>query len=477
MSQETNKQFISRADMRNNRYVIAHGGLKRDSRESELQPIQTRYPLSGKTGLALVLLSFLMLMVAILLLLGHPLLGKAWVSWMTLGSIAITMLTLSLSGSSHPKSLTDLRQLRSGEQYNAIEDVMHTRLATKENGVHIYRGYLLSDSHSAFEHVSRSLEPNGALVMLEPDDRMEARITIVPKSSRAETVPPRIKWVVHLMLFCITAITATFAGAIHQGVNPLSTSPHEWAVGLPYAFSLLTILGVHEAGHYAVARFYHMNVTPPFFIPAPLPLGTFGAVISMRSPSRTRRIMFDTAAAGPLLGFVASLIFLAIGLSLTKTGASVFSSDLLAPKPGSSALFTVVAALMNPGLHYGASLSLHPFAFAGWLGLLITAVNLIPVGQLDGGRMGHALLGAKSGDILSRVALAVLIGLALFVWPNLLIFSMLVFFLAGRSDRALDDMTPLGPARTVIGVFSFICLLAILLPIPAPVFHWMLDQH
>lgn len=421
-------------------------------------------------------LSLLFLACAISLLTGNPLLGKAWISWVMLGGLLLTMVTLAIATHDRVKQQSDLRMLNHHEQLKAVQEVMNIRLATIENGIHTYRGYLTADSDVAYEHLHRQLEVNGAMVLLHPDEKLEAQLSVIPKHQQPQHRVPKINWTVHILLFCITAATATFAGAIHQGINPLSTGADQWKVGMPYALSLLTILGLHETGHYAIGRFYKMDVTPPFFIPAPLPLGTFGAVISMRSPSRTRKMMFDTAAAGPLIGLVAALIFLFIGLTMSKPGISVFESDLLSPKPGSSALFTVVAALANPDLKYGATLDLHPFAFAGWLGLLITAINLIPVGQLDGGRMGAAIFGPKIGDVLSTIALAVLMGLALFVWPNLLVFALLIMFLAGRSDRALDSVTPLGPARTIVGVFAFICLIAILSPLPEEISRWLLER-
>ncbi|MBY0547699.1 MAG: site-2 protease family protein [Candidatus Obscuribacterales bacterium] len=444
------------------------------SSQSSAVPAVARFPQKpALLSASLAGLSVFFLSLALSLLLDQPLLGKGWITWLGLGATLLTMLTIVLTSIDRNRQISDIRMLLPAEQVSAVKEIMNVRVASVEDGIHSYRGYLTTDSDLVYEHLHRSRELDGIMILLSPDDKLDAQISLIPRYKQPPKPSTKIHWSLHIVLFLITATTATFAGAIHQGINPLSNGVENWKVGLPYALSLLTILGLHETGHYAIGRFYKMNVTPPFFIPAPLPLGTFGAVISMRSPSRTRKAMFDTATAGPLIGLVAAVIFLFIGLPMSSEGVSVFESDLLAPKSGSSALFTVIAALANPDLKYGATLDLHPCAFAGWLGLLITAINLIPVGQLDGGRMAAAMFGPKAGDILSTLALATLMGLAIFVWPNLLIFTVLIFFLAGRSDRALDSVTPLGPLRTTIGLFAFICLVAILVPLPEEVVRWL----
>lgn len=192
-----------------------------------------------------------------------------------------------------------------------------------------------------------------------------------------------------LALLLATLATTTWAGALHQGVNLLD-APGRWPMGFPYALALLGILGIHEMGHYLVARRRGVAVTLPYFIPAPFYLGTFGAFIQMRGEVRDRATYFDIAVAGPLAGLVAALLALAVGLPAGQ-GAAVHGGVV----PASSALFAWVYALvvggpLNQPVQVGA------LAFAGWIGLIVTALNLIPVGQLDGGHITSAYSAAAA---------------------------------------------------------------------------------
>jgi membrane-associated protease RseP (regulator of RpoE activity) len=266
----------------------------------------------------------------------------------------------------------------------------------------------------------------------------------------------------------------------------LLQNPGQFAVGLPYALGLLAILGVHELGHYFAARSHGIHVTPPYFIPVPFALGTFGAFIQMRSPVENRRALFDVAVAGPLAGLVVAIPLLLIGLqSSAVVPGQVVGGRLTTPEEpaapeetapptvgggtsaGSSLLLALLARLALPeALRYGCVLQFSPLAFAGWLGIFITGLNLLPVGQLDGGHTARALFGHRVGGVISSVALWSLLLLGLFVWRGLLMWAIIVFFIAGRPTPPLNDLTPLTAGRRWLGYLTFALLLLILVPLP-----------
>jgi len=256
---------------------------------------------------------------------------------------------------------------------------------------------------------------------------------------------------------------------MHQGVDILQ-NPANFTVGLPYSIGLLIILGAHELGHYFAARQHHIQVTPPYFIPAPFALVTFGAFISMRGTVQDRRALFDVAVAGPLAGLVFAIPALVIGLQYSTVVATNAAPELShsGVDIGSSFLMSILSKLaLGSAATEGHRLILHPLAFAGWLGLLVTALNLLPVGQLDGGHIAHALFGSRRAHIISAVALVLLFFLAFFVWPGLMMWIFIVFFIAGTRDTpAANDLTPLDPPRRALGYFAFVLLALILVPVP-----------
>ncbi len=241
-------------------------------------------------------------------------------------------------------------------------------------------------------------------------------------------------------------------------------------IGLPFSLGLMAILGVHELGHYFMARRHGLRVTPPYFIPVPFALGTFGAFIQMRSPAENRRTLFDVAVAGPLAGLAVAIPALLIGLqSSAITPAESVWSRAGGTSVGSSVLFALLAKLsLGESLAYGHFVRLSPLAFAGWLGLFITALNLLPVGQLDGGHIVQAIFGRRVGKTIGGLAMWSLLLLALFVWPGLMMWAILVFFVAGAGMPPLNDVTPLTRGRRWLGYATLVLLGLILAPLP----HW-----
>ena len=369
-------------------------------------------------------------------------------------------------------------------QLEVVREVMDVGLATQRAGVRTFQGRLREPSVTAYDKLRRA-SPEGTVPLLQEGERHGAVIVLLPRPVEERTLErPGRPWV-NALLFGLTVLTTTWAGAAQQGVDLLQ-NPGQFAVGLPYALGLLAILGVHELGHYVAARRHGIHVTLPYFIPVPFALGTFGAFIQMRSPAENRRALFDVAVAGPLAGLVVAIPLLLIGLqSSAVVPGQVVGGRLTTPEEpasleetappvvvggtsaGSSLLLALLAQLALPeALRYGCVLQFSPLAFAGWLGLFITGLNLMPVGQLDGGHTVRALFGHRVGRAISSVALWSLLLLGLFVWRGLLMWAILAFFIAGNPTPPLDDLTPLTPGRRWLGYATLGLLLLILVPLP-----------
>ncbi|HXM28798.1 MAG TPA: site-2 protease family protein [Chthoniobacterales bacterium] len=361
------------------------------------------------------------------------------------------------------------RMLNEAEQPEVVRQVMDVRIAIKENGVQLYRGPLRDSASASFEKLSRAL-PKGFVPLIQEDEQLGAKIILIPKPAEEDFSRKPVRPWLHWLLFCLTVITTTWTGASYQGVD-LAQEPGRFAVGLPYCIGILLILGVHELGHFFMARRHAMDVTPPYFIPVPFGLGTFGAFIQMRSPPVNRKALFDVAVAGPLAGLAMAVPALLLGLQFSSIAAgrdgTLTDTFQQGATVGSSILFTVLAKLsFGDAAQYGALVQLSPLAFAGWLGLFITALNLLPVGQLDGGHITRAMFGSQVGQTISSVAMWSLFLLALFVWPGLMMWVVIVFLIAGRGTPPLNDVTPLDAGRMVVGYIAMLILILILAPMP-----------
>ena len=334
-----------------------------------------------------------------------------------------------------------------------------------------FQGRLLVPAEDAARSLGERFRGRGWTPVLHEDGDGRPTLTLVPEppsiTAQRERGPA-----LHLVLIALTLITTTWAGATHQGINLLQ-EPARFTAGLPYALALMAILGAHEMGHYLTARRHGIRVTLPYFIPVPFALGTFGAFIQFRSLSPSRRALFDVAVAGPLAGLAFAIPALLVGLPLsmvstTAAAAPEMGMQLGGTDAGSSILLTAIARIAIPdAMASGHVLVLHPLAFAGWLGLLITALNLIPVGQLDGGHIADAMFGQRSGATVGTAAMIALVLLGLFVWSGLLYWAFIAFFVAGgKGLPPLNDVSAIDARRQAVGVFSFALLVAILLPVP-----------
>ena len=429
-------------------------------------------PRTPQTGTWSRLLWVLLFLVPVILLFfapaGVPLAAGVWF-WLAL--LVCFWLIATMAGMPKAESAraadTGLRMIPETEQPDVVKEVMSVNVATEgANGVRLFRGRLRLSAASAHERLRRALSGE-SVPLLQQDDEMEAAVVLMPAADARRADQPIRLWV-HWLLFGLTIVTTTWAGAAHQGVN-LLREPERFGVGLPYSLGLLAILGVHELGHYFMARHHGIHVTPPYFIPVPMALGTFGAFIQMRSPVHDRRALFDVAVAGPLAGLVIAVPALLIGLQSSTVIPDAASVDGMigGTSVGSSVLFALLAKLsIGPALEYGHVLRLSPLAFAGWLGLLVTALNLLPIGQLDGGHMSSAMFGRRTSGAIGTIAMWTLVLLAIFVWPGLTMWAILVFFIAGTSVPPLNDLTPIAPHRQWVGYATFGILALILAPLP-----------
>jgi membrane-associated protease RseP (regulator of RpoE activity) len=295
----------------------------------------------------------------------------------------------------------------------------------------------------------------------------------------------------HVALFLATVATTLWAG---YTLSPLAarapTLPNVVRGGLPFAASLVAILFTHEMGHYLVARRHGVVATLPYFIPVPFGAGTLGAVIRMRSQLPSRRAALDIAAAGPLAGLAVAVPLLLWGLAHSEiqaaTGPTVGSAmvspwallrafldgqPLLQGEPGAQffgdSLLTIAAARLVHGvLPAGTDLALHPVAFAAWLGLLVTTLNLMPMGQLDGGHVLYALAGRRYAHVGSRIVSAGLLLAGIFLSWNWLVWWTVTRFGVGLRHPPSAMEEPLDPARGAVAILSFVLFALTFVPVP-----------
>jgi membrane-associated protease RseP (regulator of RpoE activity) len=348
----------------------------------------------------------------------------------------------------------------------AAEDVMEIRERQIRGGVIILRGRLRTTASGALAALLARFEPFGYTPFLKAE-RDGVSVQAWPLGDMRQPARPGLA----LALFGLTVVSTFLAGAFFfvgsETFDAYRALPFPgWIVaGTPFAVTLLAILGVHEFGHYFTARYYGASVSLPYFIPAPVLFGTFGAVIRMRSPARDRNALFDIAAAGPLAGLVIAIPALMLGLTWSR----------LAPATGEPSLggfgYSLLTRLfvhLRFGELEGMAVVTHPMADAAWVGCFVTALNLFPVGQLDGGRIAYALSSRTHRALGVTTWVVLLIMGALTGAWNWFIWAALLLFLVGfEHSPSLDELTPLSGPRRLIGV---VCLaLAVLLVPPIPI--------
>lgn len=286
-------------------------------------------------------------------------------------------------------------------------------------------------------------------------------LSVTEHPYRDVTPPPERRWLPGF-LFVATFLTTTFAGAIQQGINPLK-QPLGMIQGLPFSITLMGILIVHEMSHYLASRVHKVPSTLPFFIPAPSIIGTFGAVIRMKGAIWDRRALLDIGASGPIGGFLLALPALTFGLTISKVvpGGSGEGGLIL----GDSLLMALLERLVLGDLPMATDVILHPIAFAGWIGMFVTSLNLLPVGQLDGGHIAKALF-PDQFDILARVVHLSLILMGVFFWEGWLIWALLLVFIGVRHPPVLLPHISLDERRRKVGYFALAIFVLTFVPAP-----------
>ncbi len=356
-----------------------------------------------------------------------------------------------------------------------------------------YRGELILDSVEAYDMLAAALLPYDITPLFRIEDKRQTVLlvqgTIHPRPGRT--------WV-NVLLFALTVLSVLLAGAIYGYSGPFPKDPlgqiwtlltHLW-IGWPFAVSLLAILLAHEFGHYFVGRARGAAVSLPYFIPLPLsPLGTMGAFIQMKQLPKNKRALFDLAVAGPLAGLVVAIPVLLYGLSQstlsTVTAVPGFVSE------GNSLLYLaakfVIFGKLLPAvpnlsgmpllLHWigyfftgqpspigSLDVMINQVAWAAWAGLLVTFLNLIPAGQLDGGHVIFTVFGKRVNVILPVILVAtVLLG---FFWNGWWLWAFLIFLLGRSHAEPLDQITQLDPSRKALAVMMLVIFLLVLMPVP-----------
>lgn len=269
----------------------------------------------------------------------------------------------------------------------------------------------------------------------------------------------------NILLFAATFLSTLVSGALLSNVD-VGRHPEQLWVGLQFSLPLLAILGVHEMGHYLAGRLHRVDVTLPYFIPfLPIPPnpGTMGAIIKIRSPFPTRNALMDIGAAGPLAGAAVAIPVLLAGLMFSETRA-VATLDPGHFRLGEPLILKGAVRLVFGALPEGRDVVLHPVAYAGWIGLLVTMLNLIPSGQLDGGHIAYAMFGRRYAEAARLVPYALLLmGL---VNPAWFVWAALLFFMGTRHPDPVFEEVPLTPGRKAVGAAAFLLFLLTFSPNP-----------
>ena len=290
--------------------------------------------------------------------------------------------------------------------------------------------------------------------------------------------PPRRKfrhrWWLHILLFLITLLVTTAVGALHYhsfisefGRRQVPLTWGSLVHGLWYSLTLLGILGAHEFGHYYFCRRYNIDASLPYFIPAPLPLtGTLGAVIRIREAFPNRTILFDIGVGGPIAGFIVLVPALFIGMAMSNvvpvpSGSSVFYL-------GEPLLFQWVAALNFGTLSDKLTINIHPMVFAAWFGMLATALNLLPFGQLDGGHITYATLKRWSTPIsLATVGVAIAMTYNSSSWTFMTLMMVVMLVLLGpRHPRVIWEEEPMPASRYWVAALALVIFIVCFTPVP-----------
>jgi membrane-associated protease RseP (regulator of RpoE activity) len=357
-----------------------------------------------------------------------------------------------------------------------------------------YTGRVISeDAAEAYDRLANGLKPYNItpLFRMDKDKHVVILVPGIPEPKKSNPV-------VNLVLFIATLISVILVGSFFSVREPLPADPLAAVIvviraGLPFAASMLAILGAHEFGHYLAGRSHGVHVTLPYFIPMPFsPFGTMGAFINMKEHPKNRRQLLDIGIAGPLSGLVVAIPILLLGLSLSPLDTIPQVMPPGSMMEGNSLLYLLAKYVVfgellpapvtygdvHPLLYWvryiftgapfpygGLDVQLHPVAFAGWAGILITGLNLIPAGQLDGGHMLYVLFGRQTAQRVLPFILVALVGLG-FVWSGWWLWAMIIFLLGRAYAEPLDQITPLDSRRRGMAILALILFVLTFTPVP-----------
>lgn len=335
-----------------------------------------------------------------------------------------------------------------------LEEVMDIKRSGTEHFYLVWEGNFSVPEDDALKYIKEKADSINLNVIFKKKED-DVALAFMPKLEKRESK----KWI-NVLLLMLTFLTTLIAGTFQQGVNPLVPITN-LLLGLPFSISIILILGSHELGHYITARKNNVDATLPYFIPAPPLLGTFGAVIKMKSPIRDKNSLVEIGAAGPIVGFVFSTVIILIGLSLSQVVTISGDQGIML---GDSILIKLLTKLYFPDLPEGKDVMLNPVAFAGWIGYFITALNLLPVGQLDGGHILYALIGEKN-RIIGYIVFGIAVLLS-FLWIGWIVWSALFWVIGFKHPPTLDSISPLSRKHKIIGIISLVMFVLTFVPAP-----------
>jgi Zn-dependent protease with chaperone function len=396
-------------------------------------------------------------------------------------------------------SQTDSSQSRVEVLIDLVNQVMeiegYTLGDTKSDHILRFSGQLSLPSEEAYQQLRDQLRPQGLLPLFRNGDGNH--LILIREGLPIIQEPPKRT---NYILFIITFLSILFAGAltVYDGPAVLNLGviwSHlrgELGLAFAFAFSMLAILSAHEFGHYFAARYHKTRVTLPYFIPFPLsPFGTMGAFIRLMEPPKNKKVLLDIGLAGPLAGLVVTIPVLILGIFLSDVNPLPEVLPANFGFEGNSILYLVLkyiihgAWLPQPASYQGLSpllywiryfftgyplplggldVTIHPVAWAGWAGLLVTSLNLLPAGQLDGGHLVYSLYGNRLRWI--RPVIVVLLFILGFLWSGWWLWAFMILLLGGRYAEPLDDITKLDRGRKALAQLGLIIFFLIFMPVP-----------
>ncbi|MDD5529455.1 MAG: site-2 protease family protein [bacterium] len=344
-----------------------------------------------------------------------------------------------------------------------LYDCINIQEISIEDDVTIIRGTIIGDKTFALDTISKRLTPYNLLPLFSQKDDFQTIIKLIP----APVIKMEKRWI-NLLLLILTFLSTIGAGILltigfFKTLGQTYQTTQLIIYGVLFACSMLIILGTHELGHYFACKRRGISATLPYFIPAPFSLfGTLGAIIKIKSPIQDRNGLIEVGAAGPIAGFILTIPIAIIGLKLSKITLIGLGNQTFM---GNSLLFSILTKLFAPTIPFGYDVVLHPIAFAGWVGGFITALNLLPVGQLDGGHIIYALIGEKNKFVAwAIIGIISVLGFYWQGWFFWVLFVLLVIKL--RHPAPLNNISQLDTKHKIVGIVALAIFVLTFVPVP-----------